>query len=127
MGAGQVAGAIISSTLTTVCVFLPIVFVEGISRQLFADMGLTIAYSLLASLIVALTLVPSMCATVMKKSGEKPHRIFDAFQRGYGRLLRGSLRIKPLVLLLRWPFWCGASIRYRIWAPSSCLRWMAPR
>lgn len=100
MGAGQVAGAIISSTLTTVCVFLPIVFVEGISRQLFADMGLTIAYSLLASLIVALTLVPSMCATVMKKSGEKPHRIFDAFQRGYGRLLRGSLRIKPLVLLL---------------------------
>lgn len=126
MGAGQVAGAIISSTLTTVCVFLPIVFVEGISRQLFTDMGLTIAYSLLASLIVALTLVPSMCATVMKKSGEKPHRIFDAFQRGYAGC-SGSLRIKPLVLLWRGPFWCGASIRYRIWAPSSSLRWTAPR
>lgn len=56
-GARQVAGAIMASTLTTVCVFLPIVFTEGIARQLFVDMGLTIAYSLLASLIVALTLV----------------------------------------------------------------------
>lgn len=100
IGAGHVAGAIFSSTLTTVCVFLPIVFVEGISRQLFTDMGLTIAYSLLASLVVALTLVPSMCATVLKKSGEKKHRFFGPFQRGYGRLLRGSLKVKPLVLLL---------------------------
>ena len=59
-GARQVAGAIAASTLTTICVFLPIVFVEGITRQLFVDMSLTIAYSLLASLIVALTLVPAM-------------------------------------------------------------------
>ena len=59
-GAAQVAAAIASSTLTTVCVFVPIVFVEGLTRQLFADMALTIAYSLLASLIVALTLVPAV-------------------------------------------------------------------
>ena len=59
-GAGEVAGAIAASTLTTVCVFLPIVFTEGITRQLFVDMGLTIAYSLGASLAVALTLVPAM-------------------------------------------------------------------
>ena len=59
-GARQVAGAIIASTLTTVCVFLPIVFVEGITRELFVDMALTITYSLAASLIVALTLVPAM-------------------------------------------------------------------
>ena len=45
-GAKKISGAIISSTLTTVCVFLPIVFVKGISRQLFVDMGLTIAYAL---------------------------------------------------------------------------------
>ncbi|MEG1104483.1 MAG: efflux RND transporter permease subunit, partial [Oscillospiraceae bacterium] len=44
-GASQVAGAILASTLTTICVFLPIVFTQGISRQLFTDMGLTIAYS----------------------------------------------------------------------------------
>ena len=61
-GAKQVAGAIIASTLTTVCVFLPIVFATGLARQLFVDMGLTIAYSLLASLIVALTLVPMLAS-----------------------------------------------------------------
>ena len=59
-GAKQVSGAILASTLTTVCVFLPIVFTQGITRQLFVDMGLTIAYSLLASLLVALTVVPMM-------------------------------------------------------------------
>ena len=65
-GAGQVAGAIISSTLTTICVFLPIVFTEGITRQLFTDMGLTIAYSLIASLIIALTL--EMCIRDRRKA-----------------------------------------------------------
>ena len=59
-GAKEVAAAITSSTLTTVCVFAPIVFVEGITRQLFTDMALTVTYSLGASLIIALTLVPAM-------------------------------------------------------------------
>ena len=66
-GATQVAGAIFASTLTTICVFLPIVFTQGISRELFTDMGLTIAYSLLASLVVALTLVPAMGSTMLRK------------------------------------------------------------
>ena len=52
-GAKQVSGALFASTLTTICVFLPLVFTQGISRELFTDMGLTIAYSLLASLVVA--------------------------------------------------------------------------
>ena len=75
-GARQVAGAIVASTLTTVCVFLPIVFVEGITRQLFVDMALTITYALGASLLVALTLVPAMSQRMLrrvrqpKKSGE---------------------------------------------------------
>ena len=55
-------GAIAASTLTTICVFLPIVFTTGITRQLFTDMGLTIAYSLLASLIVAVTFVPMVAS-----------------------------------------------------------------
>ena len=59
-GAKQISGSVFASTLTTVCVFLPIVFTDGITKQLFSDMGLTIAYSLLASLIVALTLVPAL-------------------------------------------------------------------
>lgn len=59
-----------ASTLTTVCVFLPIVFTEGITRQLFVDMGLTIAYSLLASLAIALTVVPAMASKALIKTRE---------------------------------------------------------
>lgn len=98
-GAKQVAGAIAASTLTTVCVFAPIVFTEGITRQLFVDMGLTIAYSLLASLLVALTVVPMMGAGLLKKTTEKRSRFFEALQNGCGRLITFSLRHKAVVLL----------------------------
>ena len=97
-GAKQVSGAIFASTLTTICVFLPIVFTQGISRELFTDMGLTIAYSLLASLVVALTLVPAMGAAVLKNTKEKSHRWFDAVVEGYQRLLGWALRHKAPVL-----------------------------
>ena len=99
-GASQVAGAIIASTLTTICVFAPILFTEGITRQLFVDMGLTIAYSLVASLIVALTLVPAMAAGLLKKGTDKKHRIFDKIQNAYAVLLKGALKVKFLVILL---------------------------
>ena len=99
-GANQVAGAIAASTLTTVCVFLPIVFTEGITRQLFVDMGLTIGYSLIASLAVALTLVPMMGAGLLKNVKEKKAPLFEKIQNGYAMLLRGALRVKVLVLLL---------------------------
>lgn len=99
-GASQVAGAIAASTLTTVCVFAPIVFTEGITRQLFVDMGLTIGYSLAASLVVALTLVPAMAAGLLKKGGNKKSRLFEKIQNGYAGLLRVALKLKALVLLL---------------------------
>lgn len=99
-GAKQVAGAIAASTLTTVCVFAPIVFTEGITRQLFVDMGLTIAYSLLASLIVALTLVPMMSAGLLRNSRPKKFRILDGIRNVYGRILGVALKLKFLVLLL---------------------------
>lgn len=98
-GAGRVAGAIFASTLTTICVFLPIVFVQGVTKQLFKDMGLTIAYSLLASLIVALTLVPAMASTVFKNANEKKHKFFDIFSELYKGLLKIALKLKPLVLI----------------------------
>ncbi|MFQ5629825.1 MAG: efflux RND transporter permease subunit, partial [bacterium] len=59
-GASEVGKAVIASTLTTVCVFVPIIFVEGIAGQLFNDQALTVTFSLLASLIVALTLIPML-------------------------------------------------------------------
>ena len=68
-GASQVTGAIIASTLTTICVFAPIIFTEGITRQLFVDIALTIAFTLAASLLVALTFVPMMAAGLQKRSG----------------------------------------------------------
>lgn len=98
-GAVQVAGAIASSTLTTVCVFVPIVFVEGITRQLFMDMALTIAYSLLASLVVALTLVPAMSANMLKTIKEKKHPIMDALLKGYDKAIRFALRYKAVILI----------------------------
>ena len=59
-GASEVGRAVIASTLTTVAVFLPVVFLEGVAAQLFRDMALTVCFSLLASLAVALTLVPML-------------------------------------------------------------------
>ena len=100
-GAREVAGAIAASTLTTVCVFLPIVFTEGITRQLFVDMGLTIAYSLIASLVIALTVVPAMSSKILTKTKEqKEGRIFGGLMRGYEKLLGVSLKIKPVLLVL---------------------------
>lgn len=100
-GAGEVAGAIMASTLTTVCVFLPIVFTEGITRQLFVDMGLTIAYSLLASLIVALTVVPAMAAGMLSRAKEqKESRIFGRLMPVYEKFLSFALKFKPVVLIL---------------------------
>lgn len=87
-GAKEVSGAIMASTLTTVCVFVPIIFTEGITRQLFVDMGLTIGYSLLASLVVALTVVPSMASKVLVKTEEKKEsRFFGRVTDGYQKLL----------------------------------------
>ena len=98
-GAGQVAGAIFASTLTTVCVFAPIIFTEGITRQLFVDIALTIAYTLAASLIVALTFVPMMASGALKNTREIKHPRFDRILDGYEKVLRVALRFKPIVLI----------------------------
>ena len=99
-GAKQVAGAVAASTLTTVCVFLPIVFVQGLTRQLFTDLALTMTYSLMASLIIALTLVPAMASGMLKK--EKPHKagLFDKLMKLYHRSVSWTLRHKAIVLIL---------------------------
>lgn len=99
-GAKQVAGAIASSTLTTICVFLPIVFVEGITRQLFVDMALTIAYSLLASLIVALTLVPAMGQRMLHKIKPQKNPENSRIIKGYEKSLRFVLRHKICSILV---------------------------
>ena len=79
-GAGEVAAAVTAATLTTVCVFLPIVFVKGIAGQLFYDLAVTVCFSLLASLVVSLTLIPMLASL-----DPQQFRRIEA-----GALLRGS-------------------------------------
>ena len=98
-GASQVTGAIIASTLTTICVFAPIIFTEGITRQLFVDIALTIAFTLAASLLVALTFVPMMAAGLLKNTKEIRHNFFDKVKEVYGKILAVCLRFKPIVFI----------------------------
>lgn len=99
-GAKQVAGAIASSTLTTICVFFPIVFIKGLTRQIFMDMALTITYSLLASLIVALTLVPAMGQRMLRKVKPVKHGMFDKMLGGYEKSIRFVLKHRAIALIV---------------------------
>ena len=99
-GAVQVAGAITASTLTTICVFVPIIFVDGMTRDIFTDLALTVAYSLLASLLIALTLVPAMARGLLKKET----RLTVLSQTGrfmdkYRAAVRWALSHKAVVLI----------------------------
>jgi len=93
-GAKQVAGAIIASTLTTICVFFPMVFTTGMVRDLMLPFALTITFALTASLIVALTVVPTMGSAMLKNARPKQHRIFDKIQDFYAKILGFCLRFK---------------------------------
>ena len=83
VGAKEISGAIIASTLTTISVFVPIAFTDGMSKELFLDMGMTIGFSLIASLIVALTVVPSIGSRVLKKDRDTDTRFIGSLQRSY--------------------------------------------
>ena len=98
-GAREVAGAIIASTLTTCCVFLPIVFTEGLTRQLFTDLGLTMTYSLAASLVIALTLVPAMSSGLLAKTPGKKDRLLEGLQNAYKKSIVFCLRHRALVVI----------------------------
>ncbi|MFN2369587.1 MAG: efflux RND transporter permease subunit [Candidatus Krumholzibacteriia bacterium] len=109
-GTSEVGGAVVASTLTTVAVFLPIVFVEGVAGQLFRDQALTVTFSLLASLAVAVTMIPMLGALgerLPRKDAGLPAdtgagridagdavRSLGRFSRLYDRLLRGALRLR---------------------------------
>lgn len=95
-GTKQVAGAIISSTLTTICVFFPIVFTTGLVRQLMLPFSLSIVYALVASLIVAMTLVPVMGSALLKKAVPRQHAVFERIQEVYGKILAFFLRVKVI-------------------------------
>ena len=100
-GAGQVVGAVTASTLTTVCVFVPIVFVEGLTKQLFTDLALTMTYSLMASLVISLTLVPAMATGMLRKDRPiRELRLSNAMMNVYRKSVRWALKYKAVVLVL---------------------------
>jgi len=129
-GTSEVGGAVVASTLTTVAVFLPIVFVEGVAGQLFRDQALTVTFSILASLVVAVTVIPMLSAV-----GEKlprPDRVTEAlavatvgtgqmkktpdktlgwFSSLYDGLLKGALKFRLLTLAIGFGMFFAA-----IWA-----------
>ncbi|MDR2547014.1 MAG: efflux RND transporter permease subunit [Lachnospiraceae bacterium] len=100
-GAKQMSGAITAATLTTIAMFVPIIFTQGITRQLFMDLGLTIAYALIASLIIALTVVPAASSVLLKTvKKEQEGKLFTRFVDGYEAALRFTLRFRGVAILL---------------------------
>jgi len=117
LGANEVGTAVSASTFTTVAVFLPIVFIQGMVKELFSPMGLTITFSLLTSLLVALTLVPMLSSKILhlkvknnSSSVSKENliqdslgqggRIFNFVREEYSRLIGWSLRHRGIVFIL---------------------------
>lgn len=112
-GASEVATAIAASTFTSICVFLPIVFVEGVAAQFFADQALTVTWSLLASLVVALTVIPMLASRQRVDDGDSGtaaptgwlgSRLFR-LAVGVGRVLKTLARwiLLPIALVLLTP------------------------
>lgn len=99
-GAKQISGAVIASTLTTICVFLPIVFTTGMVNQLMLPFALTIAYVLTASLLIALTMVPAASSFLFKNYVPRRNNWFETLQTKYARSLAFFLRHKALPLVV---------------------------
>ena len=97
-GARQMEGSIIASTLTSVCVFLPVVFQVELTRDLLLPMSLCIGYCLMASLVVAMTVAPAAASTVLREAKVVRLPWFEKFQEAYGRSLEWCLKNKTLPL-----------------------------
>ncbi len=123
-GAHEVGAAVIASTLTTVAVFVPIVFVEGVAGQLFKDQALTVTISLLASLVVALTLIPMLAAVGRGRAGgpgleiaEPPESAarmtLGRFSRWYDGVVRAAVARRGLTLALAFGLFAAALFSLR--------------
>jgi len=99
-GTSQVGGAIIASTLTTIVVFIPIVYLRGASGELFKEQAFTVAFSLLASLVVAILIIPMLYSRIYRKKSPFTGRKRESVQfTGYGRFLEKLLNYRLWVLL----------------------------
>ncbi len=113
-GAAEVGGAILASTLTTLVIFVPLAFVQGVSGLLFKELGFTVMFSLTCSLLVALSLVPMLASKMLKQSRTEQHtpdgasgkllfsfaKYFERFNALYATLLQNALHHRWLVIFL---------------------------
>ncbi len=109
-GAGEVGMAIAASTLTTVGVFVPIVFTQGLAARIFRDLALTVTFSLCASLFVAVTLVPMMASKLLsiRESGEKQIGLFSGAKKVYKKLIAWVLNHKFITLTAANALWLSS-------------------
>ena len=112
-GSNEVTAAVVASTLTTVAVFLPLVFVRGMAGIMFRQLSLVVGFSLLCSLMVALTLVPMLSARILRPAADRggraetflgrlfrlSGRMFSALENGYRDVLHAALNHRVLVIL----------------------------
>jgi len=111
-GAEEVGMAVTASTLTTIVVFLPILFITGLASQLFRQLAVTVSFSLLASLIVSLTFVPMLYSQVLGSKGGQPG-VISGFYSWFGRNLDR--------LIATYRRWLGLSLKRRAWVVSGAL------
>ena len=110
-GSAQVSNAITASTLTTIRVFLPIFFVEGVAADIFRELALTVSFSMAASLMVALTLVPMLCSGIISKDTKlNPHSLEKGLNSSYHKLLKGAMARKKLVIVFATIVFAGSLI-----------------
>ena len=106
-GTADVGGAVTASVLTTIAVFIPIVFVEGIAGQLFRDQALTVTFSLVMSLIVSFTLIPMLASLGKQKKklsdeSDKPLKLEPSTINSIGRFSAKYEKILRIVLKFKW-------------------------
>lgn len=105
-GASEIAPAVIASTTTTLVVFLPIVFVEGIASEIFTPLALTVAFALIASLAASLTIIPMLSSKMLKKLSEGNgrrywfDRLLDRLIKFYQGILRRALTYRKTSIIL---------------------------
>jgi HAE1 family hydrophobic/amphiphilic exporter-1 len=112
-GAQEVGPAILASTITTLVIFLPVVFVQGVSGLLFRELAYVIAFALVCSLVLSLSVVPMLASVLLRPTTERPRQAawieyfkarttagFDCLNRSYSRLLKGALRHRLTVVIV---------------------------
>jgi HAE1 family hydrophobic/amphiphilic exporter-1 len=109
-GTGQVGGAITASTVTTIVVFLPIVYLHGASGEMFKDQAWTVAFALLSSLVVAMLVIPMLVSTLFSDKKKKINMTPPLQFKGYSRFLEKTIEKRNLVIILAIVLMAGSAL-----------------